>query len=194
MPRTDNKQQDVYNYIVSATARKGYPPSVREIGEAVGLKSPSTVHAYIKRLHDAGLIVKDDRKTRAISVPMEMDTNGVPILGEITAGSPVFAYEQDLGVLPYVPGGQGEFFALRVMGDSMRDAGILNGDYVVVRRQATALSGEIVAAILDDEATVKRLLLNGKEVWLMPENPDYEPIDGSECQIVGKVTAVVREL
>jgi len=193
MRRAERKQREIYDYIVAATAQQGYPPSVREIGAAVGLRSPSTVHGYLKRLNEEGLICKDDRKTRAISVPAAHET-GLPIIGAVTAGRPVFAYEQELGVLPYDPGDSGDFFALLVSGDSMIGAGILDGDCVVVRRQETAYSGEIVVAVIDEEATVKRLLLDGIQVWLMPENPDYQPIDGEECRILGRVTAVVRRL
>jgi repressor LexA len=194
MGRTADRQRAVYEYIISATARQGYPPSVREIAQAVGLRSPSTVHGYLKRLHEEGLIVKDDRKTRAISVTQERGSEGVPIIGEIAAGRPIAAYEQALGTLPYQPGGAGTFFALVVNGDSMTGAGILDGDYVVVCQQPTARHGEIVAAMIDGEATVKRLHLQDGAVWLLPENPDYDPIDGSECRILGLVTAVVREL
>lgn len=194
MGKADARQRDVYNFIISSTAKQGYPPSVREIGEAVGLKSPSTVHGYLKRLHEEGLIVKDDRKTRAISVQVEDPSSGVPIIGEIAAGRPVYAFEQELGRLRYSPGDSGDFFALCVSGDSMIQAGILHGDYVVVRKQQTARSGEIVAALIDEEATVKRLLIKDRQVWLLPENPEYAPIDGSECQILGRVTAVVREM
>ena len=193
MGRAEDKQKRIFDYIVAATARQGYPPSVREIGEAVGLRSPSTVHAYIKRLHEEGLINKDRRKTRAISVPMPAAA-GLRIIGEVTAGRPIYAYEQELGVLPYDPGDSGDFFALMVTGDSMQGAGILDGDYVVVRQQETARSGEVVVAIIGEEATVKRLHIDGPDVWLLPENPDYDPIDGNECQILGRVTAVVREL
>ncbi|MDR0381173.1 MAG: transcriptional repressor LexA [Oscillospiraceae bacterium] len=191
MRRSDSKQSEIYQFILSATARQGYPPSVREIGAAVGLRSPSTVHGYLKRLHEAGLIVRDERKTRAICVPESAP--GVPILGEVTAGRPILAYEQDLGTLPYDPGDGGEFFALCVSGDSMVGAGILDGDYVVVRRQATARTGEIVVALLGDEATVKRLEIAGGAVRLLPENPAYEPIDGSDCAVLGRVTAVIRQ-
>ena len=193
MGRAQDKLRLIYDYIVEATARQGYPPSVREIGEAVGLRSPSTVHTYLKRLQEEGLILKDERKTRAISVPATR-APGLPIIGEVTAGRPIFAYEQELGVLPYDPGQDGAYFALLVTGDSMTGAGILDGDCVVVRRQAYARSGDIVAAVIEEEATVKRLYLDGPHVWLVAENPAYDPIDGTDCRILGKVTAVVREL
>ena len=188
-----DRQKQVYDYIVEATARQGYPPSVREIGEAVGLRSPSTVHSYLKRLHESGLIVKDKRKTRAISVPATAPP-GLAIIGAVTAGKPIYAYEQELGVLPYDPGDDGDYFALMVSGDSMTGAGILDGDYVVVRRQESAFSGEIVVAIIGEEATVKRLYMDNEGIWLLPENQDYDPIDGEQCMILGRVTAVVREL
>jgi repressor LexA len=185
------KQRAIYQFIVEFTQSRGYPPSVREIGEAVGLRSPSTVHMYIKTLQEQGLIHKDDRKTRALTTSF---TGGVPILGRVTAGSPIFASEEYSGSLAYRTDNPSDDFALRIKGDSMIGAGILDGDYVVVRRQETAENGAIVVALLGDEATCKRLSRKDGAVWLMPENPDYEPIDGSECALLGRVIAVVREL
>ena len=153
------KQQKIYDFIQSFTAEHGYPPSVREIGAAMGLKSPSTVHFHLKGLEEAGMIVKAEGKTRAIT-------------------------------LPAAP--SGEHFALKVRGESMVGAGILPNDLVVVHRQQEAHSGEIVVALFEDEATVKTLRRRDGHVWLMPENPAYDPIDGTHAQIVGKVVAVVR--
>ncbi|MCL2747213.1 MAG: transcriptional repressor LexA [Oscillospiraceae bacterium] len=193
MGSTGDKQRQIYDYILKATAQQGYPPSVREIGQAVGLRSSSTVHSYVMRLHEAGLINKERRKTRAISVSAA-SPHGLPIIGEVTAGQPIYAYEQELGVLPYYPGDGGDYFALAVSGDSMIGAGILDGDFAVVRRQDTANSGDIVVAIMEEEATVKRLHIEDTGIWLLPENPRFDPIFADGCKIVGKVTAVVREL
>ncbi len=187
------KQKEIYDYIVEVTAKQGYPPSVREIGEEVGLRSPSTVHMHIASLVERGLINKDDRKTRALTLPNGAMPGHVPILGDVTAGMPVLAYEQQKGFVRYNPETSGEHFALLVMGESMINAGILDGDYVIVRKQPTAENGQIVVAMIDDEATVKRYHRNGHEIWLMPENDAYEPIDGSECVVLGVVTALVRE-
>ena len=192
--RLHRKQEEIHSYIIEFTENKGYPPSVREIGAAVNLKSPSTVHSHLRKLESAGLISIDSNKTRAIRFKKKPGGEGVPILGTVTAGSPILAFEEDLGYLPYNPGGSGEHFALTVKGDSMINAGILSGDYVIARKQQTAMHGEIVVALLDDEATVKRLWLKNGEVRLMPENPDYEPLDGGTCSILGRVTAVVREI
>ncbi|MGI6039138.1 MAG: transcriptional repressor LexA [Clostridiales bacterium] len=189
------KQQEVYDFIVEFTASSGYPPSIREICAAVNLKSPSSVHAHIKTLESRGYILKDDNKTRAISVPLATMAreNKVPILGRVQAGAPVLAIEEAEGFLPFDPEGRsGEFFALRVRGQSMFNAGILDGDYVIVRHQQTANAGDIVVALIEDEATVKRLAFVGKHVWLLPENPDFSPIDGNNCSIVGVVVAVYR--
>lgn len=190
------KQQQVYDFIVEFTSNNGYPPSIREICASVGLKSPSSVHAHIKSLQTGGYILKDDRKTRALSVPNSalLRDNRVPILGRVQAGAPTLAVEEVEGYLTYDPEGMsGNFFALRVNGDSMINAGILEGDYVIVRQQPSALAGEIVVALLEDETTVKRLAYVGKHVWLLPENPDFSPIDGNNCSIVGVVKALYRK-
>ena len=181
MANLTHMQQKVYDYIVSCIQTQGYPPSVREIGDAVGLKSPSTVHFHLKHLEEAGVIVKGAGKDR------------VPIVGSVAAGSPILAEECIEDYLPFDAGGrEGEYFALRVRGESMLNAGILPGDLVVVHSQPTARHGEIVVAMIEDEATVKRLSLRGGQVWLLPENDDYSPIDGTYAKILGKVAAVVR--
>lgn len=190
--RLHHKQEEIHRFLVEFTEQSGYPPSVREICAAVDLKSPSTVHSHLRKLEAAGLITIENNKTRAIKI--EGARGGVPIIGRVTAGSPILAFEQDIGVLPFTPAGSGEHFALEVYGDSMINAGILNGDYVVVRKQQTASHGEIVVALLEEEATVKRLWRKDGKIRLMPENPDYEPIEGDTCQILGRVTAVVREI
>ena len=193
-------QQRIYDFLVSSIREQGYPPSVREIGEAVGLRSPSTVHFHLKHLAEMGYIEIGAGKGRAISLvqqaaplpePEEMDR--IPIVGNVAAGSPILAQECIEDYLTFDTGGHsGEYFALRVRGDSMINAGILNGDLVVVRSQPTANQGEIVVAMIDDEATVKRLSRRGGHTWLLPENDEYSPIDGTYAQILGKVAAVVR--
>jgi repressor LexA len=196
MAKLRTKQQQIYDYIVSFTEEHGYPPSVREIGEAVGLKSPSTVHFHMKNLEKAGMIVKAKKKTRAISLPHSEDgppQDTVPILGNVAAGAPILAEECIEDYLTFDTGGlSGEHFALRVRGESMRDAGILPGDLVVVHQQQRASAGDIVVAMIDGEATVKTLRRRDGHVWLMPENPEYEPIPGDHAEILGRVTAVVR--
>ena len=201
MAKLTAKQQQIYDYIQSFTTDHGYPPSVREIGAAVGLKSPSTVHFHMKGLEEAGVIVKAEGKTRAISlVPQEgvaeetdPRANQVPVLGSVAAGSPILAQECVEDYLTFDTGGlSGEHFALTVRGNSMLGAGILPGDLVVVHRQQEAHNGEIVVALFEDEATVKTLQRRDGRTWLLPENPDYEPIDGTYAQIIGKVVAVVR--
>ena len=197
------KQQRIYDFIQSFAAQHGYPPSVREIGAAVGLKSPSTVHFHLKGLEEAGIITKAEGKTRAITVsgstgrPIAEEenpsANRVPVVGNVAAGSPILAEECIEDYLTFdTQGKAGEFFALKVRGESMLNAGILPDDLVVVHRQPEANSGEIVVALFEDEATVKTLRRRDGKVWLMPANDDYEPIDGTHAQIVGKVVAVVR--
>ena len=196
MAKLRTKQQQIYDYIVSFTEEHGYPPSVREIGEAVGLKSPSTVHFHMKNLEKAGMIVKAKKKTRAISLPHSEDgppQDTVPILGNVAAGAPILAEECIEDYLTFDTGGlSGEHFALRVRGESMRDAGILPDDLVVVHQQQRASAGDIVVAMINGEATVKTLRRRDGHVWLMPENPEYEPIPGDHAEILGRVTAVVR--
>ena len=187
-------QQKIYEYIAACIRDQGYPPSVREIGEAVGLKSPSTVHFHLKHLEEMGVIVKGSGKGRAISLaepPLPADQ--VPIVGNVAAGSPILAEECVEEYLDFDPGSRGGVhFALKVRGESMLYAGILPDDLVVVRRQPEAHSGEIVVALFEDEATVKTLSKKNGQVWLLPENPDYEPIDGTRAQIIGKVVGLIR--
>ncbi len=191
-----DKQQEIYQFILSFLDQWGYPPSVREICAAVDLKSPSTVHFHLNSLEKKGLIVRTGGKTRAISVPARQDappSDRIPVLGNVAAGAPILAEECIEDYIPFDTGGRSdEYFALRVRGESMLDAGILPGDLVVVHSQVTASNGEIVVALLEDEATVKRLQRKNGAVWLLPENPEYEPIDGTGASILGKVTAVIR--
>lgn len=205
-------QLQIYRYIVQCVKEQGYPPSVREIGDAVGLKSPSTVHFHLKNLEDEGYIEKGAGKGRALRplVELEEETpamrvsaaldkiepedNRVPIVGNVAAGAPILAQECVEDYLTFDVGGDTSgYFALRVRGYSMKDAGILPGDLVIVKQQPTAHNGEIVVALIGEEATVKRLHRSNGEIWLLPENEDYEPIDGSEAEILGRVTAVVRQ-
>ena len=194
MAELSKMQQRIYDFLASYIQSRGYPPSVREIGEAVGLKSPSTVHFHLKHLEEAGVIEKGAGKGRAIALtapPVPEDK--VPIVGNVAAGSPILAEECIEDYLTFDTGGRaGEYFALRVRGESMLNAGILPGDLVVVRRQETANNGEIVVAMIEDEATVKRLSRKNGRTWLLPENDAYSPIDGTYAQILGKVAAVVR--
>ena len=203
MANLTRKQQQIYDFILEFTNRHGYPPSVREIGAAVGLKSPSTVHFHMKGLEEAGVIVKAEGKTRAISLPgaplgpvaEEEDPHAdqIPVVGNVAAGSPILAQECIEDYLTFdTQGLSGEHFALRVRGESMLNAGILPDDLVVVHRQQEVRNGEIVVALFEDEATVKTYQNRDGHVWLLPENPDYQPIDGAEAQIIGKVVAVVR--
>ena len=198
MKALTGKQQQIYDFIVSFSNQNGYPPSVREIGEHVGLKSPSTVHFHLKGLEEAGLIARAEGRTRAITVTAphaapEPERDQIPVVGNVAAGSPILAQEQVEDYLTFETGDKtGEYFALRVRGESMKYAGILPGDLVVVHQQPDARNGEIVVALFEDEATVKTLRRKDGHTWLLPENPDYEPIDGDNCTILGKVTAVVR--
>lgn len=203
--QTMSKMQiKIYDFIAAFVAQQGYPPSVREIGEAVGLKSPSTVYFHLTHMEELGVIEKGAGKGRAIrlmnqSAPRaeftepEMPAGRVPVVGNVAAGTPILAQECIEDYISFDTNGKdGEYFALRVRGESMLNAGILPGDLVVVHQQKEAHNGEIVVALLEDEATVKRLNRKNGEVWLMPENPDYQPIDGRRATILGKVSAVLR--
>lgn len=199
MAQLSKMQQRIYDFIAETIQRQGYPPSVREIGDAVGLKSPSTVHFHLKHLEELGVIGKSAGKGRAITLTQEPQEaqepmeDRIPIVGNVAAGSPILAQECIEDYLTFDTGGRPEeYFALRVRGESMINAGILPDDLVVVRQQRTANNGEIVVALLEDEATVKRFSRRGGEVWLLPENEAYSPIDGRYAQIMGRVTAVIR--
>jgi len=196
MKKLSEKQKRILEYIAEATAAQGYPPSVREIGKHVGLSSSSSVHAQLIKLREKGYLEKDDHKTRALVVKgAAASVPQVPILGQVTAGMPILAVEDIEGYLPYEQAsGYGEYFALRIKGDSMIGAGILNGDYIIVRQQNTATPGQIVVAMIEDEATCKTLKIEDDgHVWLMPENPDYSPINGEGAVILGVVTALHRD-
>ncbi len=185
------KRRAILEYIESFAQENGYAPSVREIGDAVGLRSPSTVHAHLRILEENGYLQKSKGKTRTLSLPGQPGYRNVPVIGTVRAGQPILAVEDAVGYVPFEGSGDG-LFALNVRGDSMKDAAILEDDVVIVRPQPTADNGQIVVALIDDEATVKRLRLEKGHVWLMPENPAYQPIDGEGCSILGVVVAVYR--
>ena len=192
-------QAKILAYIEKATLQKGYPPSVREICVATGLKSTSTVHGHLIRLEKKGLLYRDSMKPRAISVPADhqayrADMVQVPMVGRVTAGIPITATEniEDYIPLPQALLGSGEHFILSVRGESMIEAGILDGDYVIVRKQNTADNGDIVIAMIDDEATVKRFYKENGVFRLQPENSAMEPIIVPELTILGKVVSLYR--
>ena len=191
MARTSNKREQILNFLTQFMNEHGYAPTVREICNAVGLQSTATVHYHLNALRDAGLIEMDEMKKRAISLPDAQRADRIPVVGVVTAGVPILATENIEGYIPW--DGESGCFVLRVRGDSMIGAGILDGDKVVVRPQPDAENGQIVVALLDDSATVKRLKKTGRDVWLMPENPSYEPIHGNEAKILGRVKALIRE-
>ena len=191
MARTSNKREQILNFLTQFMNEHGYAPTVREICNAVGLQSTATVHYHLNALRDAGLIEMDEMKKRAISLLDAQRADRIPVVGVVTAGVPILATENIEGYIPW--DGESGCFVLRVRGDSMIGAGILDGDKVVVRPQPDAENGQIVVALLDDSATVKRLKKTGRDVWLMPENPSYEPIPGNEAKILGRVKALIRE-
>ena len=190
MPRTSNKAQLIIDYVNQFIQEKGYSPSVREIGAAVGLRSTASVSYHLQALQEKGLLQSPDVKGRKRALVTGARPGQIPVVGLVTAGMPILAVENQEGTVSWSEPG---CFALRVRGDSMIDAAILSGDLVVVRPQQTASDGEIVVARIGDEATVKRLRRRNGEVWLMPENENYAPIDGREAEIVGIVRAVIRE-
>ena len=190
MPRTSNKAQLIMDYVNEFIQENGYSPSVREIGAAVGLRSTASVSYHLQALQDQGLLQSPGAKGRKRAIVTGARLGQIPVVGLVTAGVPILAVENQEGSISWDEPG---CFALRVRGDSMINAAILSGDLVVVRPQQTADDGQIVVARIGDEATVKRLRRRGGEIWLMPENDAYEPIDGTEAEIIGIVRAVVRE-
>ena len=191
MPRTTDKAQKILEFVNQFVQENGYAPSVREIGAAVGLRSTASVSYHIQALQDKGLLLSPGEKGRKRSIVTNARPGQIPVVGVVTAGVPILAYENQEGMMAWddEPG----CFALRVRGDSMVGAGILSGDKVVVRPQQTAMDGQIVVARIEDEATVKRLSRRNGQVWLLPENDAYEPIDGTHAEIIGLVKAVFRE-
>ena len=205
------RQRKVLEVIRDSVVRRGYPPSMREIGEAVGLDLDlQSVAHQLATLERKGFLRRDANRPRAVEVTVPAgepdDATGegdarpapayIPVVGRIAAGGPILAEQaiEDIFPLPRQIVGDGELFLLQVVGDSMVDAAITDGDWVVVRRQPTAETGEIVAALLDNEATVKTLRRSDDHIWLLPHNPDYSPIDGDDATILGRVTAVVRRI
>ncbi|MDM4723225.1 transcriptional repressor LexA [Micromonospora sp. WMMA1363] len=203
------RQRRILEFIRTWVERHGYPPSVREIGEAVGLVSPSSVAYQLKELEKKGFLRRDPNRPRAVDVRAPSDAIDdeltrsqrptpayVPMLGRIAAGGPILAEQavEDVFPLPRELVGEGEVFMLQVKGDSMLDAAICDGDWVVVRQQPTADSGDIVAAMLDGEATVKTYRRRDGHVWLMPQNPAFDPIPGDDATIMGRVVAVLRRI
>jgi len=194
----DQTVELIYEYIVDHIKREGYPPSVREICTGVGIKSTSTIHSHLKRLQDLGRIEYTPGKRRAIIVPDLQNDNitNLPVLGTITAGIPILAEQNIERTLPFSSDlfTNGEHFVLKVRGDSMINAHILNGDYVIVRRQNAAALGQIIVARIGEEATVKTLTSQDGRMFLRPENPSFSPIpfDSEDCQILGIVTGLFR--
>lgn len=195
-----DRQKSILNYIKKVIKTKGYPPAVREIGEAVGLSSSSTVHSHLNQLESKGYIKRDPSKPRAIEVIDDSfrsmkEMIDLPVLGRVTAGQPILAVEnlEDTFPLPLEFVRSEDAFMLRIKGDSMQKAGIMDGDLVIVRKESTARNGEIIVALLDDEATVKRFYKESNYIRLQPENDNYEPILTREVSIIGKVIGLVRK-
>ena len=200
------RQTKILLAIKEAMETNGYPPSMREIGEAAGLSSPSSVKYQLEALESKGWIRRDPSRGRALEVLTPGDerfedikperTHNVPLVGRIAAGGPILAEQnvEELFPLPASLVGEGDLFMLKVVGDSMIDAAICDGDYVVIRSQKDANKGEIVAAMIDGEATVKTLSKKNGQIWLLPANDNYQPIDGNQAEILGVVTAVLRSL
>ncbi|MBB5911328.1 repressor LexA [Nocardia transvalensis] len=215
------RQRKVLEVIRSSVSERGYPPSIREIGDAVGLTSTSSVAHQLRALERKGYLRRDPNRPRAVDVrgldetavravgavaslrAVETEAEGdqpaptyVPVLGRIAAGGPILAEQavEDVFPLPRELVGEGSLFLLKVVGESMVDAAICDGDWVVVRQQNVADNGDIVAAMIEGEATVKTFKRAGKQVWLMPHNPLFEPIPGNDAQILGKVVTVIRKI
>jgi len=195
------RQKEIFDFIRRYAAKTGYPPTVREIGKAVGLHSSSTVHAHLANLEKAGLLRRDPSKPRAIELLIDrakkaMRPNGLPLVGQVAAGAPVLAEEniEEYVEIPNVIGSDEGDYVLRIQGESMKEAGILEDDYVVVRPSDDADDGEIVVALIGDEATVKRLYRESDHVRLQPENASMEPIRTTEARVLGKVIGVFRKV
>ena len=191
MPRTSDKAQQILDYVNQFVQQNGYAPSVREIGAAVGLRSTASVSYHLRQLQEKGILQEPGAKGRKRAIVTSQRPGQIPVIGVVTAGLPILAFENQEGTMPWE--GDPRCFALRVRGESMMGAGILDGDRVVVRPQAYAEDGQIVVARIEDEATVKRLSRKNGEIWLLPENPAFDPIDGSQAEIIGIVKAVYRE-
>ncbi len=186
------KQESVYNFLVKKLS-SGIPPTVREICDATGIKSTSTVHAILNVLEQENYIVRDARYSRAIRLDNEYDASMVPLVGKVTAGQPILAVEQIEDYIPYPTKDAEGLFALKVSGMSMRDAGILDGDIVIADKNAPCRSGDIIIGMDGEEATVKRLIIKGSQVIFMPENPDFSPIYPEKPSVLGKVVGSFRK-
>ena len=186
------KQEAVYNFLVKKM-QNGIPPSVREICVATGIKSTSTVHAILGALEEQGYILRDAKYSRAIRLENNFDASMVPLVGRVTAGQPILAVEQIEDYIPYPTKDPDGLFALKVVGFSMRDAGILPDDIVIADKNAPCRSGDIIIGMDDDEATVKRLLIKDGQVIFMPENPDFSPIYPEKPMVLGKVVGSFRK-
>ncbi len=206
------RQQEIFDYIKSYSAGHGYPPTVRDIGKAVGLTSSSTVHAHLANLEKLGLLRRDPSKPRAIelldratrdaraavsnAIGRVVPSGGLPVVGSVAAGQPILAEEniEEYVTVPPAAGGEDGDYVLRVRGDSMIDAGILEGDYVVVRPQDSAGDGEIIVALVGEEATVKRFFRENDHVRLQPENQTMEPIRSKDVRVLGRVVGLFRSV
>jgi repressor LexA len=198
------RQQEIFDFIKRYSSSHGYPPTVRDIGKAVGLASSSTVHAHLANLEKVGLLRRDPSKPRAIEmldkavegVKNVVRPSGLPLVGQVAAGQPVLAEEniEEYVEVPGLAGGSDGEYLLRVRGDSMKDAGILEGDHVAVRPQSTAKDGQIVVALVGEEATIKRFFKEADHVRLQPENPAMEPIRSREVRVLGRVVGVMRKV
>ena len=195
------RQREIFDYISRYLAKHGYPPTVREIGKAVGLHSSSTVHAHLSKLESLGVLKRDPTKPRAIEVLVErakraVRPTGLPLVGHVAAGEPILAEEnvEEYLQVPDVIGGEAGDYILRVRGDSMVDAGILDGDFAVVRPAQEAKNGEIVVALLGDEATVKRYFKEKDHIRLQPENRSMKPLKTTDAELCGRVVGVFRSL
>ncbi len=194
------RQQEIFDFIKRYSARNGYPPTVRDIGKAIGLTSSSTVHAHLANLEKQGVLRRDPTKPRAMEIlekaKKAVVPAGLPLVGRVAAGQPLLAEEniEDYVEVPQIAGGDDGEYVLKVQGDSMKDAGILEGDYVVVHSTETARNGEIVVALLGEEATVKRFFKEKEHVRLQPENDALEPILTRDVQVLGRVVGVFRRV
>jgi repressor LexA len=195
------RQQEIFEFIKTYSGKHGYPPTVRDIGKAIGLTSSSTVHTHLANLEKIGLVRRDPSKPRALELLVDqakkaVGPSGLPVVGRVAAGSPVLAEEniEEYIEVPELAGGDAGEYVLRVAGDSMRDAGILDGDHVVVRKQDTARNGEIVVALVGEEATVKRYFKESDHIRLQPENDAHEPIRTRDAQVLGRVVGVCRRV
>jgi repressor LexA len=195
------RQKEIFEFVKRYSAKHGYPPTVRDIGKAIGLTSSSTVHAHLANLEKIGLLRRDPTKPRALELLVDkakevVVPTGLPVVGQVAAGQPVLAEEniEEYVPVPRIAGGEDGEFVLRVNGDSMQDAGILDGDHVIVRRQEAAADGEIVVALVGEEATVKRFFKEADHIRLQPENSSMDPIRTRDAQVLGRVVGLCRKV